>query len=81
MNEKATLHQMFYSGMYRNARQTVTAKEMRDIFMATDGRILTNGQLNPTWVEWLMGYPSGWTALEDWAMQWFRPKRGKRSKD
>jgi DNA (cytosine-5)-methyltransferase 1 len=20
-----------------------------------------NGQLNPTWVEWLMGYPSGWT--------------------
>jgi hypothetical protein len=24
--------------------------------MASDG-----GQLNPTWVEWLMGYPSGWT--------------------
>jgi len=23
------------------------------------------GQLNPTWVEWLMGYPPGWTALED----------------
>ncbi len=23
------------------------------------------GQLNPTWVEWLMGYPLGWTALED----------------
>ena len=21
------------------------------------------GQLNPTWVEWLMGYPSGWTEL------------------
>ena len=21
------------------------------------------GQLNPTWVEWLMGYPSGWTDL------------------
>jgi hypothetical protein len=20
------------------------------------------GQLNPTWVEWLMGFPSGWTA-------------------
>jgi hypothetical protein len=19
------------------------------------------GQLNPTWVEWLMGYPLGWT--------------------
>ena len=23
------------------------------------------GKLNPTWVEWLMGYPGGWTDLED----------------
>jgi len=23
---------------------------------------LATGSLNPTWVEWLMGYPSGWTA-------------------
>ncbi len=23
------------------------------------------GQLNPTWVEWLMGYPLGWTDLRD----------------
>ncbi len=22
-----------------------------------------SGQLNPTWVEWLMGFPTGWTAL------------------
>jgi hypothetical protein len=21
------------------------------------------GQLNPTWVEWLMGFPPGWTEL------------------
>ena len=39
------------------------------------------GYLNPTWVEWLMGYPSEWTVLEDWAMQWYRPKRGKHLKD
>ncbi len=24
-----------------------------------------NGQLNPPWVEWLMGYPEGWTDCED----------------
>jgi DNA (cytosine-5)-methyltransferase 1 len=23
------------------------------------------GRLNPTWVEWLMGFPLGWTDLED----------------
>ncbi len=37
------------------------------------------GPLNPTWVEWLMGYPLGWTVLEDWAMQWYRPKWKKQS--
>lgn len=25
----------------------------------------TNGQLNPRFVEWMMGYPAGWTELED----------------
>jgi len=24
------------------------------------------GSLNPTWVEWLMGYPGGYTDLKDW---------------
>src|SRR4051812_812329 len=24
------------------------------------------GALNPTWVEWLMGYPLGWTVCEAW---------------
>jgi hypothetical protein len=24
-----------------------------------------NGKLNPTWVEWLMGFPLGWTDLKD----------------
>ena len=27
------------------------------------------GQLNPTWVDWLMGYPIGWTDLEASGMQ------------
>ncbi len=28
------------------------------------GRDSVSGQLNPTWVEWLMGFPIGWTDLE-----------------
>lgn len=30
------------------------------------------GQLNPTWVEWLMGWPLGWTDLKPLAMDKFR---------
>jgi hypothetical protein len=26
---------------------------------------VVGGSLNPTWVEWLMGYPLGWTDLKD----------------
>lgn len=43
-----------------------------------EGKKMACQSLNPYWVEWLMGYHFGWTVLEDWAMQWFRPKRGKR---
>ncbi len=37
------------------------------------------GPLNPTWVEWLMGYPSGWTVCADWATPSCPPKLKKRS--
>ncbi len=30
------------------------------------------GQLNPTWVEWLMGWPLGWTDLKPLAMDKYR---------
>ena len=29
------------------------------------GKTKGSGSLNPTWVEWLMGYPKGWTDLKD----------------
>ena len=29
---------------------------------------LTSGQLNPAWVEWLMGFPQDWTNLSAWEM-------------
>ena len=33
-----------------------------------DLRTAVGGQLNPTWVEWLMGFPCGWTVLNDLGM-------------
>lgn len=33
---------------------------------------LTTGRLNPTWVEWLMGFPEGWTDLKCLGMDGFR---------
>ncbi|KZR10509.1 hypothetical protein A3N54_05610 [Klebsiella aerogenes] len=31
-----------------------------------------DGQLNPDWVEWFMGWPIGWTELKPLAMDRFR---------
>jgi hypothetical protein len=33
------------------------------------------GLLNPTWVEWLMGYPAGWTVCEGWGTRSSRRSR------
>jgi hypothetical protein len=41
------------------------------------GPTKASGSLNPAWVEWLMGYPDGWTALEDSAMPSSRKSRSK----
>lgn len=35
---------------------------LRDAHRAREG--VTPGPLNPRWVEWLMGFPEGWTSLE-----------------
>ncbi len=34
--------------------------------------VVVGGQMNPTWVEWLMGWPLGWTDLHASAMDRFR---------
>lgn len=31
--------------------------------MARQGGLGHRGKLNPAWVEWLMNYPTGWTAF------------------
>ena len=38
------------------------------------------GALNPTWVEWLMGYKAGYTDLKDWEMLSSRKLRKKSGK-
>ena len=40
--------------------QRVITSEERQAMRAGNG-----GKLNPMWVEWLMGFPLGWTDLED----------------
>jgi len=48
----------------RDTGKKGTQKSLTTIVIDTEGgREKTTGQLNPTWVEWLMGYPSGWTDL------------------
>lgn len=37
--------------------------------------------LHPSFLEWMMGYPQKHTALGHWVIQWYRPKRVKRSGD
>jgi hypothetical protein len=39
------------------------------------GRSECPGQLNPDWVEWLMGVPTGWTALGSWETGSSRKRR------
>ena len=39
------------------------------------------GALNPTWVEWLMGWPLGWTVLDAAATEWFHSKPAQHGKN
>ena len=45
-------------------------RNLNDEAVAESG--LTTGQLNPEWVEWLMGWPGGWTELKPLAMARFQ---------
>ena len=43
------------------------------------GGLKANGSLNPAWVEWLMGYPTGHTDCADWGTPSSRKSRLKSS--
>lgn len=67
---------------------TPTARDWKGYTLRNGGSICNQlknlygrgGKPNPDWIEWVMGYQTKWTALEDWATAWFQPKRGKRLK-
>ena len=40
-------------------------QKLYDMLGKEEGKKLGCGSLNPYWVEWLMGYPLGWTVLKD----------------
>ena len=45
---------------YRQQNRRTTVQRLRAAATEPD---LIGGALNPTWVEWLMGFPTGWTDL------------------
>ena len=47
--------------------------------LQSHGKNLILGKLNPQWVEWLMGYPLGWTDCEGSATPSSRSARSKSS--
>ena len=53
---------------YRSARKpdsTRNTQDLNDVVVNTATEPTpAGGQLNPTWVEWLMGFPIGWTDLD-----------------
>ena len=52
----------------KTAGAFIASQNQKDLasVVAADG-----GQLNPNWVEWLMGWPIGWTSLEPMSKQKF----------
>jgi hypothetical protein len=51
----------YQGGRIRNGK---VSKDTLDVAVQhTDNQSQSAGQLNPTWVEWLMGLPLGWTDL------------------
>jgi site-specific DNA-cytosine methylase len=52
----------YQGGRVRNGKVSMDTLDVA--VQHTDNQAKTGGQLNPQWVEWLMGYPEGWTDLK-----------------
>lgn len=53
--------QICWGGYYRH--------QLMELLEATPRGLI--GRTNPAWIEWLMGYPIGWTELDHLETQWF----------
>jgi len=58
-----------HRGVHRSER---SAQRRRESARGMPLNEEVGGLLNPTWVEWLMGWPIGWTALQPLGMDKFR---------
>jgi hypothetical protein len=54
------------SGAWNQLNKVTTPEEARQMGAGNGGK------LNPMWVEWLMGWPLGWTDLKPLEMDKFR---------
>ena len=51
----------------KSHQHDVRKRNLKGVVIESNG-----GQLNPTWVEWLQGWPLGWTDLEPSGMDRFQ---------
>jgi len=61
LSKKAATKEEFDGMAYRKSK--VFKGKMWATPTESEGKPHSSGSLNPAWVEWLMGYPSGWTDL------------------
>lgn len=54
----------YRTGQAKRWKNSERSRNLNDQIAAGENRMeVGSGQLNPTWVEWLMGFPTGWTEL------------------
>lgn len=51
------------------AEYTRKTRSLTAVAMESEQKPHSSGFLNPEWVEWLMGVPTGWTDLDYWEME------------
>jgi hypothetical protein len=67
---KERARQKYKAGKYKKGCGAPSMSDLQREARAMDQ--LTGGSLNPQWVEWLMGWPLGWTDLQPLETDKFR---------